>query len=142
VAEGAPIEAALPGIGRVAFRQGSLRVFVSDLLYRGSPEPLLAALASAGGRGLLLAPYSRAEADPDWEGNIAFHDCESGRSRLQHVSPGDRARYAAAYARHFALWKDAARRHGARMARFAAEGEMHAAAQDEALAAGALEWIH
>lgn len=150
-----PVESALggaapPGVGegssvtdwsRVPWRQGSLRVVVSDLLFPGSPEPLLATLTAAKGRGLLLAPCSATEAEPDWDGNVEFVDCESGSQRMQHVSPDVRERFVAAYARHFGLWKDVCRRHGAVLARVEAERTFLEALQLEPLRLGAVEFL-
>jgi len=130
----------LSGWSRVPWRQGALRVVVSDLLFPGSPEPLVAALAAAKGRGLVLAPYSEAEAAPSWDGNIEFADCESGRQQLQHVSPDLRARYLDAYARHFELWKDHGRRHGVLVARVGSSAPFLEALQHEPLRVGGVEF--
>jgi uncharacterized protein (DUF58 family) len=126
---------------RVPWRQGSVRVVVTDLLFPGAPEPLLAMLATAKGRGLLLAPYCRAESDPDWDGNVEFVDCESGSQRMQNVSQDVRARYTASYARHFGLWKDMSRRHGVIVARVDAEQGFSDALQHEPLRLGAVEFL-
>ena len=53
-----------PAVDRAALRHGSLRVLISDLLFPGSPEPLLKQLVRGRGRGLILAPFSRHEEDP------------------------------------------------------------------------------
>ena len=134
-------EAVAPDWSRVPWRQGSLRVVVSDLLFAGAPEPLLSALAAAKGRGLLLAPFCRTEADPDWDGNVEFVDCESGHPRVQSVTPELRERFAHAYARHFALWKDLGRRHGVLVARVDAGPLFSDALQLEPLRVGAVEFL-
>ncbi len=126
---------------RVPWRQGSLRVVVSDLLFPGSPEPLVSSLAAAKGRGLVLAPYGPAESEPDWDGNVEFEDCENGRRQLQNVSPELRQRYADAYARHFALWQDRGRRHGVVVARVDAAPAFADALQGEPLGMGAVEFL-
>jgi uncharacterized protein (DUF58 family) len=131
----------LPALGRVPWRPGSLRVWISDLLFPGSPESALAALAVAKGRGLVLSPHCREESAPDWTGNVEFRDSESDARRLQHVSRETLARHAEAYARHFAMWSDAARRHGITIARVAAEPEFFDALQVEALRLGAVEIV-
>jgi uncharacterized protein (DUF58 family) len=130
-----------PDWARIAWRQGSLRVVVTDLLYPGSPEPLLASLSAAKGRGLLLAPFDREEAEPDWADNVEFVDCESGAERVQHVSPEVRTRYAAAYRRHFEMWKDLSRRHGIVVARVDAVPAFLDALQLEPLRLGAVEFL-
>jgi hypothetical protein len=66
-------------------------------------------------------------------------DCETGRKRLQHIDGGLMERYRKAYARHFALWRERARKHSVLMARVAAEPDFRAALQAEALPAGAVE---
>jgi uncharacterized protein (DUF58 family) len=126
---------------RVPWRQGSLRAVISDLLFPGSPEPLIAMLAAAKGRGLLLAPYSRGEANPDWNGNVEFVDCESGHQRMQNVSADLRVRYTEAYAHHFELWKDRSRRHGVLVARVDAAPAFLDALQHEPLRMGAVEFL-
>lgn len=103
-------------ISEIPFRHGSLRVLISDLLYPGSPEPHLAALATSHGRGLILAPFTPAEATPDWSGNLDLIDAEAGDTRRQHVTPTLLNRYEAAYRNHFALWRDQSRRHSVRLA--------------------------
>lgn len=133
-------ETAPPALVRVPWRQGSLRVVVSDLLFAGSPEPLLATLGAGKGRGLIFAPFCAAEATPDWTGNLELTDCETRRQRVQQVTPELRTRYAESYARHFALWRERARRHAVAIARVASEGALRAAFQAEALPAGAVEF--
>jgi hypothetical protein len=116
-------------------------VWVSDLLFPGSPESALAALAVAKGRGLVLAPHCREECAPNWTGNVEFCDSESDTRRLQHVSRETLARHAEAYARHFAMWSNAARRHAITIARVAAEPEFFDALQAEALRLGVVEIV-
>ena len=136
-----PTTAAAPlALARVPWRQGSLRVVVSDLLFPGSPEPHLALLASGKGRGLVFAPFCRAEAEPDWQGNVELIDCETQDRRVQHIDPDLLARYARSYRRHFEVWKEHGRRHAVVTARVAAEGEFHDALRTDALPAGAIEW--
>jgi uncharacterized protein (DUF58 family) len=133
--------AGAPAVGRTPWRPGALRVWVSDLLFPGSPEPILAALVAGKGRGVILAPYCREEDAPDWSGNIDLRDCETGASRVQHVSRDLLARYAESYARHFSLWTTAARRHGIAVVRVAAEPDFHTALQADGLHTGALEVV-
>jgi hypothetical protein len=128
-----------PELARVPWRQGSMRVLVSDLLFPGAPDGVLSALGGGRARGVVLAPYGALEATPDWNGNLELRDCESGAQRLQRVSPELLAEYRAAYQRHFALWRERARRHAAWMARVPAEPALRDALQGEALAVGAVE---
>ena len=134
-----PATVAPPALARVPWRQGSLRVVVSDLLFPGSPEPHLALLASGKGRGLVFAPFCRAEAEPDWQGNVELTDCETRARLVQFVNGELLARYARSYRRHFALWKEHGLRHAVVAVRVAAEPEFHDALRADALPAGAIE---
>ena len=129
-----------PQLFRVPWRQGSLRIFVSDLLFPGSPEPLLSSLGSGKGRGLIFAPFNRDEAEPDWDGNIELRDCETQRRRVQAVSSPLLTRYRESYRRHFSLWRERARKHAVAIARVASEPAFLDALEAEALPAGAVEF--
>ena len=118
---------------------GSLRVVVSDLLYDRAPADLLRPLLSGRGRAALLVPYTAAEAEPDWDGNLAFLDCETAVRRRQRFTPSLLARYRAAYRRHTAQWREAARRFDVRMARVPCEPSFSQALRAEAFAQGVLE---
>ena len=121
------------------WRQGSLRVLISDLLFPGAPAPMLNALSSARGSGIIFVPFSNEEAEPDWNGNIQFADCESEMSRVQLVSGGLLARYRDAYQRHFSLWTSECQRHRVSLARVSDRGDFQNALRREALAKGAVE---
>lgn len=122
---------------RVPWRTASLRVWVTDGLFPGAPA--LHPLVHAKGRGVLLSPWCKAEADPEWEGNLDMIDCEANTLRKQRVEPGVLLRYREAYARHFLLWQEEARRMGIAYARVPSEGEFVAAMLAEALPNGAVE---
>ena len=131
-----------PALARVPWRQGSLRVLVSDLLFPGSPEPHLSLLAAGKGRGVVYAPFCRAEAEPDLRGNVELTDCETGAKRTQHVDDDLAARYLRGYARHFEIWKEHARRYAVVTARVSAEADFHDALRADALPTGAIELTH
>ncbi len=131
-----------PALARVPWRQGSLRVLVSDLLFPGSPEPHLSLLAAAKGRGVVFAPFCRAEAEPDLRGNVEMTDCETGGKRTQHIDDDLFARYRRSYGRHFEIWKEQARRYAVVTARVPAEADFHDALRADALPAGAIELTH
>ena len=131
-----------PALGRVPWRPGALRVLVSDLLFPGSPEGHLALLAAAKGRGVVFAPYCRAEADPDLSGNVELTDCETGSQRNQSVNDDLLSRYRGSYGRHFEMWAEHARRYAVVTARVAAEPPFHDALRADALLAGAVELTH
>ncbi len=128
-----------PNLDQVPWRQGSLRILISDLLFPGSPEPALSALSSAKGRGVVFAPFCVTESAPDWNGNIQLTDCETRRQRVQRISPDLLARYKNSYARHFSFWRERARKHSVAIARVASEPAFRDALQAEALPAGAVE---
>jgi hypothetical protein len=71
----------------IPFRNGSLRVLISDLLDPGSPDPILHPLAANHGRALILAPFTESESNPGWNGNLDLHDIETKTTRPQNVSP-------------------------------------------------------
>ncbi len=124
---------------RVPWRPGSLRILVSDLLDPSPPDAASTHLAARGGRALVIAPAAREERDPDWPDAVEFEDCESAARRRQIVDEHVRSRYAAAYRRHFALWREAALRRGIGFARIDAEGEVLAALRGDPLASGVVE---
>ena len=132
-------ENAAPQLQQVPWRQGSLRVLISDLLFPGTAADTLTALSSSKGRGLIFAPRSTEESAPDWNGNVQFTDCETRRDRVQLVTPELRARYVAAYERHFVLWREQARKHAVTIARVESERAFREALHAEALPAGAVE---
>jgi len=126
-------------LDRVPFRAGSLRVLISDLLDDSPPERAVAAVSAAGSQGLVLAPFARAEGEPDWSGTIEFEDAERLTRRRQQVDADLLGRYRQAYQRHFAVWREACCRRGVVCARVAAEGDFLAALRAEAVPAGAVE---
>jgi len=128
-----------PALEKVPWRQGSLRVLISDLLFTGSPENLLTPLCFSKGRPLIFVPYCKAESDPDWLGNVELIDCEAETHRNQRVEADLLMRYKVTYARHFALWRDACLKQSIVMARIPAGMEFADAVHLEALSTGALE---
>lgn len=131
--------AAPPGLGRVPLRAQSLRLVVSDLLFAGDPQPLAGVLAARQGRPVVLAPFCRAESDPDWDGNMEFIEAEEQSHHPRRVEPALLRRYREAYVRHFELWKAASQKHSIALARVPAEPDFSAALQLEALRNGAVE---
>jgi len=126
-----------PALGRIPWRTGSLRVWISDLLYSG--RPTLHALVAGKGRGVLLVPWCRGEGEPDWDGNVEFIECESELRRTQQVTPFLLAEYRRAYRAHFEEWREHARRLGVAFARVPAHVEFLEALRTEALLNGTVE---
>ncbi len=135
------VAAVLP-LSEIPWRNGSLRVLISDLLLPQSPEQVLNAIAREHGRAVILAPYLQAEAEPDWSGNLELHDCESTQVRQQRVEPFLLERYRKSYLRHFELWQVEARRRSVPLARISCELPLAAAVRQQALAAGVFELRH
>ena len=128
--------------GPLPWRPGAMKVLVSDLLFPGEPSALLAALAAGAGLGVVLAPALRDEAELPWRGNIELTDCEGAAMRRQRVDDGLAARYRAAYARHFSLWREAARMRGVVFAAVPCAGALAAALGGEPFASGAVEAVN
>ena len=124
---------------RAPFRHGSMRVWISDLLFPGAPEPAMRALTVNGGFGVVYVPWSRDEAEPSWSGNVEFVDCETGFQRKQKAPPDLLQRYREAYRRHFEMWFDRARQFDVAMARIPDDGEFVSVLAREGLPARAVE---
>lgn len=131
-----------PDLSRISFRQNAIRVFISDLLFDGNPEPILHLLAARQGSPVILAPHSAAESDPGWSGNYEFVDAEAKSRHPHRIEPQVLKRYKATYSKHFALWKQSAQRHHSMFARVAAEPDFQSALFAEAVPTGALEVAH
>lgn len=139
-----PAWAGAPASGSAApgpfpWRPGALKVLVSDLLFSGDPAALLGGMAATAGVAVVLAPAAPEEETLGLRGNIELHDCESAARRRQRIDDRLDERYRAAYARHFALWSEAARRRGVLFARIPAAGDLTAVLAGAALSAGAVE---
>jgi hypothetical protein len=124
----------------VPWRQGSLRVILSDLLWPGDAAPFFQRVTEGNGFAVVLAPFSPDESEPKWKGNMEMHDCESSQSRAQRVAPGLLEQYGVSYRRHFALWEDQALRYHVPMARVSSEGDLAEAFRIHAGESGAIEW--
>jgi uncharacterized protein (DUF58 family) len=127
------------GIERSPLRSGSLRVLLSDVLSETPPERVANGLLRGRGRAIILSPFCRDEAQPNWDGNIEFEECELVLRDKRRVDKDIMARYLRAYALHFALWREQCTRRGVGFARVASEAEMLAALRAEAVSAGCVE---
>ncbi|MDR2982838.1 MAG: DUF58 domain-containing protein [Puniceicoccales bacterium] len=125
-------------LAKVPLRHGSLRVLISDLLFPSEAEGLRF-LAAGQGRGIVFAPWCAEEAHPQWDGNHQFEDVEKGIMERRRVTSSLLRRYTEAYVRHFETWREAARRHGVRLARINASGDFSKTLRAEALPVGAVE---
>ena len=95
-------------------------------------------LEAAGLAGVRLAPYTAAEASPDWSGNCEFADTESGALHQRRVDPGLLRRYTESYRDHFSRWKAASLRNRTPLARIPSAPRFEDAVQLEAIPGGAL----
>jgi uncharacterized protein (DUF58 family) len=129
----------VPEWHRLPLRTGAIRAVVSDLLFSEDPDLMLGQISRLRGATVLLAPFSAAEAHPDWSGNYDFIDAESGQIHPLRVGPAEHRRYLEAYAAHVAAWKSAAIRHRIPMARVPAEIELAPALHLEAIPFGVFE---
>jgi uncharacterized protein (DUF58 family) len=129
----------IPDIRHIPWRAASLRVFISDLLYPADPISLISPMLANRGRPIFLAPYSEAEANPDWLGNTELMDCEGPDRRDLRFDANDLRAYSAAYLAHFELWRLEARRHGVPLARVAASRPLLQALSEEGIPAAAVE---
>lgn len=128
-----------PDLTRVPLRANAIRVFLSDLLFAGDPEPVLRHLGQRHGSLVILVPFLASEARPDWSGNYEFVDPERNTRHPHRIEPATLRRYQEAYVNHFTLWKQHSRRHQTAFARIPAEEDLASVLFREAVPAGALE---
>lgn len=98
--------------GPLPWRPSAMKILISDLLFPEPPETQLSAMSGGTGLGLLLTPQAADEAELKLRGNLEMLDVESGEKRSQRIDEAIAERYRKAYARHFELWEEAARRRG------------------------------
>lgn len=132
-------ENALPRLNDARWNRGGMRLLVSDLLFQGEPGDFLSRFAQTEGLSLILAPFSAAEASPEWRGNLEFIDCETGKRRKQLVAETLLKRYLANYERHFDWWYRQCLRYGGALARVNAELSLVESLKVDALRGGILE---
>jgi len=131
----------IPGFDRVPWRPQSLRVIVSDLLFASAPEAVVNILSSGRSRSIVFSPWTEAEADPEWIGNVELIDCERDLRQTHNLSAAELEAYRQRYRNHFATWSDACRRRSVDFARVKAEGPLTQALTREALGSQAVEVI-
>jgi len=128
-----------PDLSKLPLRANAIRVFLSDLLFPGDPEPILRHLGQRHGSLVIFSPYLESEARPAWSGNYEFIDPERKSQHPHRIEPATLKRYLEAYTNHFALWKQHSRRHQSAFARIPAEEDLATTLFREAVPAGALE---
>ncbi len=130
-----------PDLTRLPLRANAIRVFLSDLLFAGDPDPILRHLGQRHGSVVILSPFLESEARPVWSGNYEFIDPERNSHHPHRIEPATLRRYQEAYVNHFDVWKQHARRHQTALARIPAEEDFATALFREAVPAGALEAV-
>jgi hypothetical protein len=135
-----PAGGAMPCFERIPWQAGSLRVVLSDGLFKmgSSGGAVPACFAAAKGWCLWLAPHCEAERNPDWNGNVELEDCESGARRRQRVEGLLMERYRESYQRHFALLAADCRKEGVLLARVDADLDLIEALSGEPCESGAV----
>ncbi len=128
-----------PNLENIPFRANTIRVLISDLLFPGDPSPLLRHCTHRQGSLIILAPFTKEEANPDWQGNYEFVDSESGNSSPHRIEPSVLRSYLETYKKHFSLWHNAAIRHQSPLARIPSDTDLLEALQLDAIKSGALE---
>jgi hypothetical protein len=128
-----------PDLQRIPLRTHALRVFISDLLYQADPTPFFRTLTQKQGTPIVFCPFTQDEADPNWAGNYDFIDAELKTRHPHRIEPATLRRYKESYANHFNLWKEAAIRHQAPLARIPSESDLVPALYQNALPVKALE---
>ena len=128
-----------PTLITIPWRPGSVRILISDLLFESEPESMLATLNQARCQGVVLAPFTAAESDPDWEGYILFKDCETEERSPQWMHEDERKHYGRRYQQHFCCWREASRKYQVRLAQLRCEGSLADALKEEPLKAGIIE---
>ena len=96
-----------PDLGRVPWRPNSLRIFLSDLLFPGSPDLCTRPLSRGASQALIICPFDRAESDPEWSGACEFEDIESAKRVVKRADQSFVRQYTEAYRNHFRLWTEA-----------------------------------
>ena len=134
-----PKKPGFPILDRIPFRSNAIRIFLSDLLYPGAPEPLIRTFTARRGSLLLFCPFLESEAEPEWDGNYDFIDIERGARHPHRIDAGVLKRYLSSYRNHFSLWQSAALRHQAKLVRIPCHPDLYQALALDALPAGALE---
>jgi len=133
-------KALVPDMSRIALRSGSMRIFISDLLFEADPNSLIRPLVRGNGVLFCFVPYTQSEVDPLWRGNYEFEDVESKQRYSQHINPGILDDYKTAYKKHFALWAENIQLSNSRLARIGADSPLAEALAEEAIPKRLLEY--
>lgn len=106
-----------PELRHIPWRARAMRIIITDLLYPGSPQDVLPTPGGERAPGILFAPFTPAESEPDWFGNTELIDCETNANRLKQFDNPAIAAYQKAYREHFDMWSTYCRQKGYKLAR-------------------------
>jgi uncharacterized protein (DUF58 family) len=103
------------------FRRLGLRVFVSDLLWRGNPLSILRRLRDGAAALFVIQLLAREDAEPPEHGNLRVTDSETGEETEVYIDAAVARNYADNLAKWQQSWSDACRQCGAQMTTLIAE---------------------
>jgi uncharacterized protein (DUF58 family) len=98
-----------------------IRIFLSDLLWLGNPEPLLARLSQKAASLTVIQVLAEADTAAAQRGNLRLLDSETARELEVFVDATQQDRYREALARHQQNWSRASRQVGAALTTLVAE---------------------
>ena len=103
-----PAQPERPDLSRIQWRSNSLRLFVSDLLFPGTPDACTRPLSRGASQALIFCPFDRSESDPEWTGACEFEDIESAKRVVKRADSSFIRQYTEAYTNHFRMWNEVA----------------------------------
>jgi uncharacterized protein (DUF58 family) len=124
--------------GPLPWRNSALKVLISDLLFPGNPDELIVPMTAGAGTAIVFCPRLAAEAALSERGNLQLIEVENGSQRDQRIDERIARRYGDAYARHFELWENSARKRGVLFAPVECEGDLIKALSSVPCAKGAV----
>jgi hypothetical protein len=130
-----------PDLETVPWRAGSLRIWLSDLLYPQPPSPTIGRMIAGNGSAVIFCPHASDESSPDWIGNLELVDTESHARANHYFRHRDLTEYQKAYSRHFAAWSAESRRWGVPLGRVPSTGSFVSALTVHALPVGAVFFV-
>lgn len=99
----------------VAFPRNGIRVFISDLLWQGTPEATLGRLVAGASALFIVQVLAEDDINPSATGNSRLIDSETGE-KIEAFIDGPRLdAYRKAFGTHCGYWRDACRAAGAEM---------------------------
>lgn len=103
------------------FRRLGIRVFISDLLWPGDPQPILRRLREGAAALFVIQLLARDDATPPEHGSLRVVDCETGEEAELYIDATIAKQYAGNLARLQQSWADGCLQCGAHMTTLIAE---------------------